>query len=187
MQDEIKNSLEVLKRGGVILYPTDTVWGLGCDATNFDAVERIFKIKKRNDTKSMLVLLDDIKNLELYVNEIPSMAYQLIELTTTPLTIIYPEAVNLAQNLIAEDKTIGIRITTDNFCKTLISKFRKPIVSTSANISGEPTAANFKEISNEIKQAVDYIVNLRQNETTKAKPSSIIKLGINNEILIIRK
>jgi L-threonylcarbamoyladenylate synthase len=187
MQEDIKKALEVLRAGGVILYPTDTVWGLGCDATNEEAVKRIFEIKKRVDAKAMLVLVDSEAKLQAYVDEIPDMAWDLIELTTKPLTIIYPDAKNLAANLIAEDKSIGIRVTNEEFSKTLCARFRKPIVSTSANVSGEPTPGIFHEISDKIIHAVDYVVNYRQDSTEGAKPSSIIKLGKGNLIQIIRE
>jgi len=167
MTDEIKKAVEVLRAGGVILYPTDTVWGIGCDATNEEAVKRIFEIKKRADAKAMLVLID--------------------ELAEKPLTIIYPEARNLAKNLIADDNSIGIRVTSEPFSKNLCTQFRKPIVSTSANVSGEPTPINFNQISAEIKNAVDYVVNFRQADSSQPKPSSIIKLGKGNLIQIIRE
>lgn len=185
--DEIKKAVEILRSGGVILYPTDTVWGIGCDATNAEAVKRIFDIKKRADAKAMLVLVDNPARIQSYVEEVPEMAWDLIELSEKPLTIIYPEAKNLAKNLVGEDKSIAIRVTKEDFSKNLCSQFRKPIVSTSANVSGKPTPANFSEITNEIKSAVDYVVNFRQNETRKPKPSSIIKLGIGNVIQIIRE
>ena len=187
MQEEIKKTIEVLRSGGVILYPTDTVWGIGCDATNKEAVKRIFEIKKRVDTKALLVLIDNPAKLQAYVEEIPDMAWDLIELTEKPLTIIYPGAKNLAENLIADDKTVGIRVTGEEFSRKLCSQFRKPIVSTSANISGKPTPANFNQISESIKGAVDYVVNYRQNDVSQPKPSSIIKLGIGNIIQIIRE
>ncbi len=187
MIDEVKKALEVLRKGGVILYPTDTIWGLGCDATNADAVKRIYEIKKREETKSMLVLIDSSAKLQAYVTEVPEMAWDLIDLTSKPLTIIYPGARNLAENLISEDKTIGIRVTEEAFSKKLCEMFRKPIVSTSANISGEKSPALFSEISNEIIAAVDYVVNFRQEENTPAQASSIIKLGVKNEIQIIRQ
>jgi len=187
MQEEIKKTIEVLRSGGIILYPTDTVWGIGCDATNKEAVKRIFEIKKRVDTKAMLVLIDNPAKLQAYVEEIPDMAWDLIELTEKPLTIIYPGAKNLAENLIADDKTVGIRVTGEEFSRKLCSQFRKPIVSTSANISGKPTPANFSQISESIKNAVDYVVNYRQNDISQPKPSSIIKLGKGNLIQIIRE
>jgi L-threonylcarbamoyladenylate synthase len=187
MHDEIKKTVEVLRSGGVILYPTDTVWGLGCDATNEQAVKRIFEIKKRADAKAMLVLIDNPGKLQSYVDEVPDIAWDLIEITEKPLTIIYPEARNLAPNLIAEDKSVGIRVTSEDFSKKLCAQFRKPIVSTSANVSGEPTPANFSQISDEIKSAVDFVVNFRQDELSQPKPSSIIKLGKGNVFQLIRE
>lgn len=186
LKEEIRKTDEVLKKGGVILYPTDTVWGLGCDATNEEAVKRIYEIKHRADNKSMLVLLDDAGKIASYA-DVPDIALDLIEATDKPMTIIYPGAKRLAPNLIGQDNTIGIRITNEEFSKSLIFRFRKPIVSTSANVSGEPSPRFFNEISDEIKNAVDYIVNYRQNETKSSSPSSIIKLGMGGEIEIIRK
>lgn len=187
MQDDIKKACEILKNGGIILYPTDTIWGIGCDATNEDAVRRVYEIKQRSDSKSMLVLMDNPSKLQQYISEVPSIAWDLIELTDKPLTIIYSEAKNLAPNLLAEDGSIGIRITDELFSRELCKQFRKPIVSTSANISGTPSPAIFQEISEEIKQSVDYIVSYRQKENKKAAPSSIIKLDKKGNIEIIRK
>jgi len=187
MQEEIKRAIEVLRAGGVILYPTDTVWGLGCDATDQKAVNRIFEIKKRIDAKAMLVLIDNSAKLQGYVDEVPDMAWDLIEFSEKPLTIIYPQAKNLAPNLIAEDKSIGIRVTKEAFSKQLCAQFRKPIVSTSANISGNATPLNYSQISNEIKSAVDYVVNFRQDDSSKSTPSSIIKLGKGNLFQLIRE
>ena len=187
MIDEIKKAIEILRNGGVILYPTDTIWGLGCDATNPTAVQKVYELKRRTETKSMLILVDSPAKLQAYVEEIPDMAWDLIELTTKPLTIIYPGAKNLAPNLTGDDRTIGIRVTSEEFSKRLCEMFRKPIVSTSANISGEKSPARFSEISDEIKNAVDYVVNYRKNETTPAQVSSIIKLGTGNQIEIIRQ
>lgn len=184
--EDLKKALETLQKGGVILYPTDTVWGLGCDATNEEAVKRIYELKRRSDAKSMLVLVDSANRIESYVREVPDMAWDLIEVTDKPLTIIYPEAKNLAKNLLAEDGSIGIRVSGEQFSKMLCARFKRPIVSTSANISGEPNPAFYAEISDEIKQSVDYIVQYRQDDWTPAKPSSIIKLDIGNVIKIIR-
>ncbi len=184
---DLLKALEVLKTGGVILYPTDTVWGLGCDATNEKAVARIYEIKQRSDQKSMLILLDNANKIPSYIKEMPDIAWDLIDLTDKPLTIIYPEARNLAKNLIPEDRTIGIRVSKDLFNKKLIERFRKPIVSTSANISSHKTPANFDEINDEIIQSVNYVVKWRQDDLTQNSPSGIIKLGINGEIVIIRK
>ncbi|MFP4024070.1 MAG: L-threonylcarbamoyladenylate synthase [Thiohalospira sp.] len=187
MKDEIKKALEILKKGGVILYPTDTIWGIGCDATNVKAVERINQIKQRNNQKSMLILLDNAGKIPSYINKMPDIAWDLIDLADKPLTIIYPQAKNLAQNLIASDGSIGIRITKEPFTQKLIERFKKPIVSTSANISGEKTPGNFSEINPQILDLVDYVVNWRQNDYTQTSPSGIIKLGINGEIEVIRK
>lgn len=186
LKEEIRNTLEVLKNGGIILYPTDTIWGLGCDATNLEAVKRIYEIKKRADNKSMLVLLDDAGKLASYA-DVPDIALDLVEIADKPTTIIYPGAKRLAPNLIAEDGTVGIRITNEEFTKSLLFRYNKPIVSTSANISGEPSPRFFDEISEEVKNAVDYIVCYRQNDHKPASPSSIIKLGMGGEIEIIRK
>ena len=186
LKEEIRNANEILNKGGVILYPTDTIWGLGCDATNPEAVERIYRIKQRSDNKSMLILLDDIGKIASYA-DVPEVAYQLLEVADSPLTVIFPNARNLAAGLIGPDRTIGIRITTELFSKSLIARFRKPIVSTSANISGQPSPALYTDICDEIKESVDYIVNYRREETHTQKPSGIIKLGINGEVRVIRK
>lgn len=187
MHNDIKRALEVLKDGGIILYPTDTIWGIGCDATNVKAVDKIYKIKKREDSKSMLVLMENPALLERYVDDVPEIAWDLVEVATTPLTVIYPNAKNLAKNLVAEDGSIGIRFTKEAFTALLLQRFRKPLVSTSANISGEKSPVFFDEISEEIKNQVDFIVAYRQNDTTPANPSSIIKLGSGGRIDIIRK
>jgi len=187
MIDDIKKALEVLKNGGVILYPTDTIWGIGCDATNETAVQRIYQIKKRADSKSMLVLMENPALLDRYVAEVPEIAWDLVEVATTPLTVIYPGAKNLAKNLVAEDGSVGIRFTKEAFTSQLLQRFRRPIVSTSANVSGEKSPAVFDEISEEIKSQVDYVVEYRQNDNTPGQPSSIIKLGPGGQIEIIRK
>jgi len=186
MIEDVKAALAVLQKGGVILYPTDTIWGLGCDACNVDAVKKIYDIKNRVDSKSMLVLMENAALLERYIEEVPEIAYDLIELTDKPLTIIYDGAKNLAKNLVAEDGSIGIRLTTEQFSSDLIRRFKRPIVSTSANISGKPSPACFAEISQEIIDSVDYVVKYRQVDNQKAVPSSIIKLGRGGEIKIIR-
>lgn len=187
MNDEIKKACEVLAKGGVILYPTDTIWGIGCDATNEEAVKRVYEIKRRMDSKALLLLIDNDVKLTYYLREVPAVAYDLIDLSTKPLTIIYDGARNLASNLIAEDGSVGIRVTNEEFSKQLCFRFRKAIVSTSANISGKPSPACFAEISEDIKQAVDYIVDFRRHEQGGAKPSSIIKLGVRGEVKIIRE
>ena len=187
MNEDLNNALQVIRDGGVILYPTDTIWGIGCDATNEKAVARIYSIKKREDTKSMLVLLYPENLLASYVAEVPEIAWELIDAALDPLTIIYPGAKNLAKNLIGMDETIGIRICADEFCRKLLEKFRKPIVSTSANLAGAPSPANFSEIDSSIRKQVDYVVNWRQDDFSRSKPSSIIKIGTGGEIVIIRK
>lgn len=187
MTEDIQSAWEVLRKGGVILYPTDTIWGLGCDATNNDAVQKIFRIKQRQDEKSMLVLLDHENRLETYIEEVPEIAWNIIEVADKPLTIIYPNAIRLAPGVIAPDGSVGIRIVKEEFCAGLIRKLGKPLVSTSANISGQPAPGNFHEIDPAVIQAVDYVVQYRQNEKTKAKPSGIIKLGIHGEVKVIRE
>ena len=185
--DDIVKAVEVLRSGGIILYPTDTIWGIGCDATNAAAVSRIYEIKKRQDTKSMLVLMENPNLLNSYISEVPEIAWELIEVADTPLTIIYPGAKNLAANLLANDGSIGIRITNEAFTQQLIQRFRKPVVSTSANISGEISPRNFAEISEEIKKSVDFIVNFRQDDLSRSNPSGIIKLGVGGQVEVIRK
>lgn len=185
--EDIVKAVEVLRSGGIILYPTDTIWGIGCDATNPAAVNRIYEIKQRQDTKSMLVLMENPNLLSSYIAEVPEIAWELIEVADTPLTIIYPGAKNLAANLLAKDGSIGIRITNEAFTQQLIQRFRKPVVSTSANISGQKSPQNFADISDEIKKSVDFIVEFRQDDPSRSTPSSIIKLGVGGQIEIIRK
>ena len=185
--DDIVKAIEVLRSGGIILYPTDTIWGIGCDATNPDAVRRIYEIKQRIDVKSMLVLMENPNLLNSYIAEVPEIAWDLIEVADNPLTIIYPGAKNLASNLLAPDGSIGIRITTEPFTQQLIQRFLKPVVSTSANISGQKSPQNFNEINDEIKPLMDYIVTYRQDDLSKSNPSGIIKLGLGGQIEIIRK
>lgn len=182
----ISEALKVLNNGGVILYPTDTVWGLGCDATNSEAVKRIFEIKRRADSKAMLSLVDAIGRVDYYFSRVPEIAWDLWEVADKPLTLILPRARNVAPELIAEDGTMGMRITNEQVSKALCAGLKKPLVSTSANISGEPTARCFADISDEIKQAVDYIIPLRQNEASNPAPSGIIKVGDGGEIKVIR-
>lgn len=186
MPDDIKAAIAILQKGGIILYPTDTIWGIGCDACNEEAVKRIYTIKNRVDSKSMLVLLENAALLDRYVDEVPEIAFDLIELTDKPLTIIYDGAKNLAKNLVADDGSIGIRITQEAFSSELIHRFKRPVVSTSANISGKPSPACFSEIDQEIIEAVDYVVKYRQDDMQKAVPSGIMKLGRGGEIKIIR-
>lgn len=185
--DEARKAVEVMRKGGVILYPTDTVWGIGCDATNAEAVKRVYEIKRRTDSKAMLLLVDSADRLARYVSNVHPVAWDLIELTTKPLTIVYDGARNLAPNLLAEDGSVGIRVTSELFSKELCYRFQKAVVSTSANISGEPTPANFGEISPEIIEAVDYVVNYKQLDKGRPKASSIIKLTANGTVTVIRE
>ena len=187
MEEDIKKSIEILRKGGLILYPTDTIWGIGCDATNAEAVKRVYDLKQRADSKAMLVLLDSENRLERYVDDVPEIAYQLIEVAIEPLTIIYDGARNIAPNLMGDNRSIGIRITREDFSKQLCQRFGRPIVSTSANISGQPSAPTFADISDEIKRGVDYVVTFRQDDTTAVKPSSIIKLSSDGSFKILRK
>lgn len=186
MNEEIKNACDVLMSGGLILYPTDTIWGIGCDATNAAAVKKVYELKKRDDSKSLIVLLDNAVKLDYYINRVPEIAWDLIEVSDKPMTIVYDNARNIAPNLIAEDGSIGIRITNETFSNALCKRFRKALVSTSANISGESSPRNFNEISDDIKKGVDYIVNFRQDEMINHKSSSIIKLGESGQVTIIR-
>ncbi len=186
MIEDIKKACQIMHEGGVILYPTDSVWGIGCDATNPDAVRKVYEIKKRADSKAMLVLVDSAVKVDFYVSEVPEVAWDLIELADKPLTIIYSGARNLAHNLLADDGSVGIRVTSEAFSHRLCQQFRKAIVSTSANISGEPSPACFSEISEEIRQAVDYVVQFRQDDANRPKPSSILKLDKGGVIKIIR-
>lgn len=187
LKDEINKALEVLKSGGVILYPTDTIWGLGCDATNPEAVEKLLKIKNRPAEKSLIVLLDVDSKLQSYVNEIPEVAYDLIEYAENPLTLIFSNAKNLAPNVINADGSVGIRIVKHDFCTPLIQRFRKPIVSTSANVSGKPSPKYFDDLDPEIIDAVDYVVNFEQESRSNKKPSTIMKLSPGGQFEFIRK
>ena len=184
---ELTNALAALHSGGTILYPTDTVWGIGCDCTNAAAVDKIFKIKKRDSSKSLVLLVDNDARLLRYVKTVPEMAWELMQYSEKPLTIVYPEGKNVAKNMIGSDKSIAIRITADTFCKSLIRAFDNGLVSTSANISGNASPENFSDVDEEIINAVDYVVDLRQEEKTPASPSYIIKVGLKGEIQIIRK
>ncbi len=177
MLDEIENSIHILTKGGIILYPTDTVWGIGCDATNLNAVKRIYKLKKRTEVKSMIVLVSDMDMLKEYVNNIPDITFDLIRSFERPTTIIYPEAKNIAKNLVGPDGSIAIRITKDVFCKQLLTLFGKPIVSTSANFSGDMTPLTFSMIKPEIIKLVDYVVKTEHEKMKQSRPSTIIKLN----------
>ena len=201
-KSDLEEAVRVLRAGGVIVYPTDTVWGIGCDATNEEAVRRVYALKRRADSKSMLVLLDAPGKLQGYVEEVPEMAWELLECTSPlqlplqgvrentesirPLTIIYPRGKNLAKSLLAEDGSVGIRITREPFSKALCERLRRPIVSTSANISGEPAAKTFHQISEAVLEQADYVCLYRRDDEEEKAPSSIIKVGLHNEIEIIR-
>lgn len=189
-KEDIQQALQVLRAGGIIVYPTDTVWGIGCDATNEEAVAKIYALKQREDSKSMLVLLDSPAKLNYYVEDIPETAWTLLEATdneeSKPMTIIYPNARNMAKNLIAEDGSIGIRITNEAFSKALCEQLRHPLVSTSANISGQPAAHCFAEIDEAILNGADYVCRFRRNDETPFEPSTIIKIGADGTFKIIR-
>ena len=185
-REDMAEAVRVLKAGGVILYPTDTVWGLGCDATNGKAVQRIYEIKQRQDNKALIVLANSEGMIVNHVAEVPEVAWSIVELAVKPTTIIFDQGRNLAPNLLAEDGSVGIRLSREVFSSQLCFHLRKPIVSTSANVSGEPAPRLFREISENIKNKVDYIVRFRQDDGTVATPSSIIKLGSGGEVKIIR-
>jgi L-threonylcarbamoyladenylate synthase len=185
-EEDLRNSLKILKEGGIILYPTDTLWGLGCDATDQSAVDKIFRIKTRTESKSLLILVNGEIMLERYVKTIPEIAYELTAASDSPLTIIYPEGKNLAEGICGEDGSVGIRICSDLFCNELIMRFRKPLVSTSANISRKPAPDNFSEIEAEIINAADYVVKYRQEDRRKFSASPVIKIDKNGVFRIIR-
>jgi L-threonylcarbamoyladenylate synthase len=186
IKEEVEKAAAILKSGGVILYPTDTIWGLGCDATNAAAVEKIFAIKNRSNKMSLIALVEDDARLNRHVQEVPAIAWDLIDFATEPLTIIYPKGVGFAPFVCAEDGSVAIRKTNDDFCKQLIRKLNRPLVSTSANISGKPAPDSFMNIDPAILASVDYTVNLRQSEQQLSAPSKIIQIGLNGEIKLIR-
>ena len=186
-KEDIKNAIDAMRKGGIILYPTDTVWGIGCDATNAEAVAKVYKIKQRDDSKALICLADSVDRVQRYVRDVPSVAWDLMEIADKPTTVILDGAVNLAPNLIAEDGSIGMRITNEEFSKELCYRFQKPIVSTSVNISGEPAAQNYCDISEDLLSAVDYVCWTRRQEHKPHKPSSIVKIGRDGQVTIIRK
>ena len=186
MQEEINKVLTVLENGGIILYPTDTIWGIGCDAKNEAAIHKIYEIKKRIHSKSLIILLDDDRKLNRFVREVPEVVWDILDYATKPTTVIYPEAINLPKNIVANDGSIAIRITKNDFCRKLIQRFKNPIVSTSANIAGSEAPKDFKDIAPEILKAVDHVVNLDAFEKNN-EPSTIIKIGLKGELNIIRK
>ncbi len=187
IEEDIKRSMAVLSEGGVIIYPTDTVWGIGCDATNPEAVEKVYNIKSRNGNRSLIVLVNGLTMLERYVKEIPGIAYKLTEISDSPLTIIYPDGKNLAKGICAGDNSVAIRICNEQFCNELISRFRRPLVSTSANISGKPYPSNFEEIDPDLLKNADYVVSYRRDDYKKYTPSPVIRVEYNGVINIIRK
>lgn len=186
LQIELDKALTILKNGGIILYPTDTVWGIGCDATNYDAVTRINKLKKRKGAKDLVCLVNNYSMLERHVDNVPNMAYTILDIAVKPTTIIYDDPAGVAENLIADNNTLAIRVVKNKFCEKLIRYLKRPLVSTSANISGQPSPKSFKKISEEIIKGVDYVVNL-QNEKSQSKPSTIIKLSNTGKVEIIRE
>jgi L-threonylcarbamoyladenylate synthase len=191
-EDDIRQAIETMRKGGVILYPTDTVWGIGCDATNAEAVKRVYEIKQREDSKALICLVDSDARMQRYFRNVPDVAWQLIDslkeaTDAKPTTLILDGAINLAPNLIAEDGSLGIRITNEPFSKELCFRFQKAIVSTSVNISGEPAAQNYGDIDPRILEQVDYVCWTRRQEHKPHKPSSIIKLSASGEVQIIRK
>ena len=186
-KEDIKNAIDAMRKGGIILYPTDTVWGIGCDATNAEAVAKVYKIKQRDDSKALICLADSVDRVQRYVRDVPSVAWDLMEIADKPTTVILDGAVNLAPNLIAEDGSIGMRITNEEFSKELCYRFQKPIVSTSVNISGEPAAQNYCDIAPEILEAADYVCWTRRQEHKPHKPSSIVKISRDGQVTIIRK
>ncbi len=187
LEDEVKKAVEVMRRGGVILYPTDTIWGIGCDATNAEAVARVYEIKRRSDSKALICLVDSPDRIQHYVADVPAVAWDVMDVADKPLTIILDGARNLAENLLAEDGSVALRVTHEEFSRQLCFRFQKPVVSTSANLSGMPAPGNFSEVSEEIRQAVDYVVDYRRGEKAKAVSSSIIRLGTGGRVEIIRK
>ena len=186
INQEVYNAFEVIKNGGIILYPTDTVWGIGCDATNTDAIAKIYKLKQRDDSKSMIVLMNGERMMYNVFKEIPEVAWQILDLAEKPTTLILDNPRNVAPTIIAEDNTLGVRLVKEPFCFKLMERMKTPLVSTSANISGMFTPKSFKEISPEIIKGVDYVVNLHQEKICD-KPSTIIKLTLDNQVKIIRK
>lgn len=186
-RDDIRQAVEVMNRGGVILYPTDTIWGIGCDATSEEAVRKVYEIKRRSDAKALITLIDSEAKLQFYVPDVPDVAWDLIELSEKPLTIIYDHARNLAPNLLAEDGSAGIRLTREEFSRNLCMRMKRAIVSTSANVSGEPSPRSFSDISPDVLQAVDYVCTSRREESTNPPASSIIKLGAGGLIKVIRE
>jgi L-threonylcarbamoyladenylate synthase len=187
LKDEVNKALEVIQQGGIILYPTDTIWGIGCDANNTEAIKKIYQLKQRDEAKSMIILLDTENKLESYVQDVPAIAYDLIEFAESPLTLVMPGAKNLSPAIISADGSIGIRVSKHPFCQQLIQRLRKPLVSTSANISGQPSPQNFSQISAEIIEGVDYVVDVDQHDLSIKKPSTIMRLEPSGRFEFLRR
>jgi L-threonylcarbamoyladenylate synthase len=187
LKDEVNKALKIVQDGGIILYPTDTIWGIGCDATNTEAVKKIYALKQREESKSMIILLDIDNKLQTYISEVPDIAYELIEYAENPLTLVMPGAKNISPALIAEDGSVGVRVSSHPFCQQLIQRLRKPLVSTSANISGKPSPEYFSKIDQDIIDGVDYVVDLDQYSTEIRKPSTIMRLNPNGGFEFIRR
>jgi L-threonylcarbamoyladenylate synthase len=187
LRDEVKKAFEVVQQGGIILYPTDTIWGIGCDASNTEAIQKIYSLKQRVAEKSMIILLDTENKLESYISEVPAVAYDLIEFAENPLTLVMPGAKNISSALIAQDGSVGVRVSKHPFCQQLIQRLRKPLVSTSANISGQSSPQNFAQISPEIIEGVDYVVDVDQHDLSVKKPSTIMRIDPSGMFEFIRK
>jgi L-threonylcarbamoyladenylate synthase len=187
LRDEVAKAFKILQEGGIILYPTDTIWGIGCDATNTEAVQKIYRLKQRDEAKSMIILLDTENKLESYVRDVNPLAYDLIEYAENPLTLVMPGAKNVSPALIAADGSIGIRVTSNDFCKQLIQRLRKPLVSTSANISGKPSPQYFSQIDQEVIDGVDYVVDIDQHSKEIKNPSTIMKLSPDGTFEFLRR
>jgi L-threonylcarbamoyladenylate synthase len=187
LREEVARALKVVQEGGIILYPTDTIWGIGCDATNTEAIKKIYQLKQRDEAKSMIILLDTDHKLESYIQEVPSIAYDLIEYAENPLTLVMPGAKNVSPALISADGTLGVRVVKHDFCQQLIQRLRKPLVSTSANISGKSSPQNFGQVAQEIIDGVDYIVDLEQYDNERKNPSTIMRLQPDGRFEFIRR
>ncbi len=187
LRDEVAKAFKIVQEGGIILYPTDTIWGIGCDAANTEAVQRIYRLKQRDEAKSMIILLDSDNKLQSYISEVPDIAYDLIEFAENPLTLVMPGAKNLSPAIINSDGTVGIRVTSHPFCQQLIQRLRRPLVSTSANISGKPSPQYFSQIEQEIIDGVDYVVDIDQHSMEIKNPSTIMKLSPNGTFEFIRR
>jgi L-threonylcarbamoyladenylate synthase len=187
LKDEVKKAFDIIQHGGIILYPTDTIWGIGCDATNTEAIQKIYTLKQRAQEKSMIILLDTENKLESYIRDVPAMAYDLIEYSENPLTLVMPGARNISPALISADGSVGVRVSKHPFCQQLIQRMRKPLVSTSANISGQPSPQNFMQVAPEILQGVDYVVDIDQHDVSVKKPSTIMRIDPSGLFEFIRK